>query len=97
MGEMVGIPEKTAYKPLNAPEPLVVKENVSGLPIKIGKGNLAVAAVEDRWRIDDEWWRQDPVSRMYYAIVLGNGWRMVIFKDLITGVWYHQTIGITHQ
>jgi len=52
---MVGIPEKTAYKPLNAPEPLVVKENVSGLPIKIGKGNLAVAAVEDRWRIDDEW------------------------------------------
>jgi len=50
-------------------------------------------SIEDRWRIDDEWWRIETVSHMYFSIVLDNGMRMVIFKDLIKNSWYQQTIG----
>jgi len=50
-----------------------------------------VAAIEDRWRIDDEWWRREPVSRLYYAIVLQSGQRLVVYKDLTAGRWFRQS------
>ena len=93
---MVNISEKAAYQPLNAPEPILVKENIAGLPTRVGKGNLTVVSVEDKWRIDDEWWRLEPISRMYYVVVFNNGLHMVVYKDLIGGQWYRQTIGATH-
>ncbi len=83
-------PEITSVKPLYKPEPLPVKEDPSGSPVRVGKGRLLVTAVDDRWRIDDEWWRQDPVSRMYYALILENGERLVVYKDLIAEKWYQQ-------
>jgi hypothetical protein len=46
--------------------------------------------IEDRWRIDDEWWRAEPVSRLYYNVLLVSGQRLVLYKDLITGDWYEQ-------
>ncbi len=88
--------DTTPYKLLNTPELLPVKEDATGHPINVGRGNLPVAGIEDRWRIDDEWWRTEAVSRMYYAVVLKNGMRMVIYKDLISHHWYRQTIGKTY-
>ncbi len=49
-----------------------------------------VSVIDDRWRIDDEWWRSEPLSRLYYAVLLTSGQRLVIYKDLITGQWYKQ-------
>jgi len=51
----------------------------------------AVAAIEDCWRIDDEWWRDKPLSRMYFALLLVSGQRLVIYKDLNTEDWYRQS------
>jgi hypothetical protein len=90
------ISENTAYKLLNMPEQLMVLENSTVKPIRVGKGNLIVTDIEDKWRIDDEWWRIEPISRIYHSISLDNGMRMVIYKDLITGRWYRQTIGKEH-
>ena len=87
------IPTNIAYKPLNMPEQLVVREDSTGKPIRVGKGYLIVADIEDKWRIDDEWWRTEPISSMYYSISLNNGMRLIIYKDLIKGHWYRQTIG----
>jgi hypothetical protein len=42
------------------------------------------------WRIDDEWWRAEPVSRRYYNVLLTSGQRLVLYKDIITGNWYEQ-------
>jgi hypothetical protein len=42
------------YRLLNTPEPLPVKEDAKGQPMRVGRGNLTVAGIEDRWRIDDE-------------------------------------------
>ncbi len=78
-------------KPVNQPEPLKVVANISGHPVALWTGRRQlVQVVEDRWRIDDEWWRHETVSRMYYSVRLVSGLKLVIFKDLIGGEWYRQ-------
>jgi hypothetical protein len=73
-----------ASKPLNQPESVCVEENSSGMPSAVKlKQRHSIVAIEDCWRIDDEWWRDEPVSRIYYAVILGSGRRMVLCKDLI--------------
>jgi hypothetical protein len=49
-----------------------------------------VASIEDRWRIDDEWWRKE-ISRMYFDVILEDGQRLTVFHDLIADAWYLQT------
>lgn len=81
-----------AGKPVNTPEPVDVVEDAAGLPAAIKlEHRQKVTAVEDRWRIDDEWWRIKPVSRLYYNVLLASGQRMVIYKDLTDNGWYRQT------
>jgi hypothetical protein len=79
-------------KPVNLPEPLVVEEDTAGWPLAVMLGRrLIVSAIEDVWRLDDEWWRARALSRMYYAVILGNGRRLTLYRDLIDGRWYHQS------
>jgi hypothetical protein len=80
-----------ASKPVNTPEPVRVEENASGLPLAVRlKRRLRVMTIEDRWRIDDEWWRAGPVSRFYYNVLLASGDRWILYKDLVSGEWYRQ-------
>jgi hypothetical protein len=80
-----------AYKPVNEPEALKVEEDAAGLPVAVRiKRRQSVMTIEDRWRIDDEWWRAEPVSRLYYNVLLASGQRLVLYKDLIKGDWYEQ-------
>jgi hypothetical protein len=80
-----------AAKPVNTPEPVRVEEDASGQPFALRtKRRQAIAAVEDRWRIDDEWWRAGEVSRLYYAVRLASGQRLVLYQDLSRGGWYRQ-------
>jgi hypothetical protein len=88
-------PGKTLHadtgKPVNTPEALKVEEDAAGLPIAVQlKRRQAVISIEDRWRIDDEWWRAAPVSRLYYNVLLASGQRLVLYKDLVSGGWYEQ-------
>ena len=79
------------YRSVNLPEPVEVKEDNSGLPlaVKIPR-RQAITAIEDRWRIDDEWWRREPVSRLYYSVRLASEHRLVLYKDIINNRWYRQ-------
>lgn len=79
------------YKPVNAPAALKIEEDALGLPLAIKlKRRQAVTSIEDRWRIDDEWWRTEPVARLYYNVLLNSGQRLVLYKDLVGGGWYEQ-------
>jgi hypothetical protein len=49
-----------------------------------------VARTADRWRIDDEWWRERPLSRTYYRVLLEDGQPLTLFRDDVTGQWYEQ-------
>jgi hypothetical protein len=80
-----------AYKPVNTPEALRVEEDAAGLPVAVRmKRRQAVMTIEDRWRLDDEWWRAGAISRLYYNVLLVSGQRLVLYKDLVTGEWYRQ-------
>jgi hypothetical protein len=75
-------------KPVNLPEPLSVEEDAAGLPTAVKlKRRQAIITVEDRWRIDDEWWRSETVSWLYYTVILATGQRMVLSKNLIDKCW----------
>lgn len=80
-----------AHQSVNLPEPVVVEVDAAGhLAALKMRRRQPIVAIEDRWRIDDEWWRKEPVSRLYYAVRLGSGQRLVVYRDLTTDRWYRQ-------
>jgi hypothetical protein len=85
-------PRTDTIKPVNLPEPVHVQEGPDGIPVALKtKRRQAITAIEDRWRIDDEWWRSESVSRLYYAVTLDSGQRLVLSKNLIDNRWYRQS------
>ena len=79
-------------KSVNTPQALTVEESAAGMPaaVRQQKVRQAVISIEDRWRLDDEWWRAQPISRLYYNVLLASGQRLVLYKDLVNGGWYEQ-------
>ena len=66
---------------------------IEGLRAVLSKGRWRqVLEALDTWRIDDEWWRKEPVSRLYYRVVLEDGTMAGLFKDLVSGDWYSQRV-----
>ena len=82
-----------SIRSLRAPIHLKVEVGDDGLPGTVVLGNLPlrVTAVQDRWRIDDEWWRPSPVSRVYHHLVLEDGRTLTVFEDQVTSRWYQQS------
>jgi hypothetical protein len=79
------------YRPVNVPESVKVEEDASGIPLAVReKRRQTTVTIDGRWRIDDEWWRAEPISRLYYNVLLASGQRLVLYKDLVTGDWYQQ-------
>ena len=81
-------------RPLNRARPIRVEADESDEPqaVVLGSERLTVAAVQDRWRIDDEWWRKE-VSRLYFSLLLEDGRTLTIYRDLVTGRWFQQNYG----
>ena len=53
------------YRPVNTPKPVNVEEDTTGQPVALKKKRRqAIDSIDDRWRIDDEWWRPEPVARL---------------------------------
>jgi hypothetical protein len=63
----------------------------AGLRTGLSKGRWRkILEVLDTWRIEDEWWRKQPVSRLYYRVILEDGTIVGLFKDLVSSDWYSQ-------
>jgi hypothetical protein len=73
--------------PLGVPVPIRVRMDAAGDPVEVLR--LPIAAIRERWRIDDEWWRR-PISRLYYEVVLENGRLLILYRDLVEGGWWRQ-------
>jgi hypothetical protein len=78
---------------LNRPRPLRVEAGGDGRPVAVHlpSGRFGVEVVLERWRIDDEWWRQRPVSRLYYRLALADGRTVTVYRDSANREWYRQT------
>ncbi len=84
-----------AVRALNLPRPVGVKAKSNGVPVEVrlGKAWRKVIKVQDRWRIEDEWWREKPVARLYWQVLLDGGQKATLFQDLSTGQWHEQRYG----
>ena len=69
-------------RPLNNPVPAEVDTSDEGFPLTVNR--VCVASVVSRWRIDDEWWRETLIARLYYNVLLEDGQDLTIFLDLRT-------------
>ena len=90
--------KKTGFstsRPLNLPRDVYVLGSLENLPYQIGREphNYRVEKIQDMWRIDDEWWREERVSRTYFQLLMQNGQSMIVFHDDVNGTWYWQRYG----
>lgn len=92
--------EGRKLRPLHTPSPVSVRTDDRGRPTAVRAKDTAareavsgrlleVVGIREVWRIDDEWWRE-PISRLYFEVVLENGGRAVLYRDLVDGGWYQQ-------
>jgi hypothetical protein len=42
---------------------------------------LAVEQVEEVWRIGEAWWRETPIGRTYYRVIVDGGRTVTLFRD----------------
>jgi hypothetical protein len=78
--------------PLHAPRALAVGAEVGpDGPVPrwvVWRGQRRrVAAIDEEWRVDDEWWR-DEISRHYFVVRLDDERRLTLFLDRLGGTWW---------
>ena len=80
---------------LNTPRKVQVRAGAGGVPSALLRNRawLPVVEVLDRYRTDDRWWTDEPVSRSYYELLLEDGRTVTVFHDLICGSWHDQCYG----
>ncbi len=101
------------FRSLNLPVPIQVVEDGAERPLSVTlpparsrrmaqEGRSLAAAslvvIDDLWQVDDEWWRERPISRRYYQVTTQdlatqNERRLTIFRDQLNGSWYWQKGG----
>ncbi len=93
---MVQTPRETArprgIRRLNVPRSIEVQTDPSSrLPTALREREGEwdrIAALEDFWRVEDEWWREAPLARTYYQAYLDDGRPLTFFLDEMTGKWH---------
>jgi hypothetical protein len=85
-------PNSESFRPLNPPIPIEVRETGHQTPRAINiKGRWRkVVSIVDVCNLDEEWWREKPIVRMYYRVILENETQITVFRDMLDGAWYRQ-------
>lgn len=73
---------------LYAPEPVAVETGPGGAP-RLVEG-VGVAAMRERWAVDDRWWIAERLRREYFELALVDGRSAVVFRCALNGRWYRQ-------
>ena len=93
------------FRSMNLPVPIEVVEDGAERPVSITlpparfsrltkKGrSLIIASIDDLWQVDDEWWRERPISRRYYQVTTQDDRRLTIFRDQLNAQWHWQRGG----
>ena len=91
MSTQTSAPDTQLLQPLNRPRQIAVEaEEDTPSAVHLSGGQIAVESVVEIWRIDDEWWREKPVSRTYWRVVLEDGRVVDVYRDLASGKWWRQ-------
>jgi hypothetical protein len=94
----------TRVRRLNEPVPADVRLGADGRPARVawrerrdprgrGRGRRELERVEcvlDTWCVDDSWWSEQPVRRLYHEVQLEGGVRLVVCWDMVAACWLAQ-------
>lgn len=89
----------SALKPIGLPRPVEVRTDEHGRPVAVApaatvRGQrsalLLVESIEEAWRVGDEWWREAPLERTYYLLLLEGGRPITVFHDGVFNAWFEQ-------
>ena len=85
-------PDPRRIRRLKSPGAIEVEVNAEGVPDRLRlQGRWQdVGLVRSPWRIDQHWWRAEPVSRLYYRLAPQDGPPLTIYRDLVTATWARQ-------
>ncbi len=97
--------QEVQFRSLNLPVPIGVVEDGAERPVAISlpptrsgrftQGrSFTVTSINDLWQVDDEWWREHPISRRYYQVTTQDERRLTIFRDQLNGSWHWQKGGV---
>ena len=77
-------------RPLNRPRPCQVTTE-RGVPTEIieGSRHYPVERVQDRWQLNDEWWR-NVIDRHYFELVMADGRIRTVYHDRQQNTWFEQ-------
>ena len=80
-----------AVRAVGGPRPIWVQTDAMGQPVAVQRRGwprpVAVARVQDRWMVQDEWWREHPIGRFYHTLLLENGLLVEAYYDMTTERW----------
>jgi hypothetical protein len=94
---MVGHPGEPArshrIRRLNLPQPIAVRTEAGNAPCAVLTGQTwqPVQLARDPWRIDQYWWHEAAISRLYYPLVTEDGVLLTVFHDLLDDAWFQQS------
>ena len=93
---MVGNTGRTAdtrrVRRLKSPRAIELETDARGAPIRLRLGGIwrDVSLVRRPWRIDQHWWRGNPVKRLYYRVEPADGPPLTVYQDAAGGGWFRQ-------
>ncbi len=93
---MVGNTRATAItrriRRLKTPRSVEVEASEEGGPLRLRLGNAwrAVSLARRLWRVEQHWWRGEPVQRDYYRVAPEDRPPLTIYRDLVSGQWFRQ-------
>jgi CO dehydrogenase/acetyl-CoA synthase delta subunit len=65
-----------------------VRVGGAGAPVRVD--GQTVEHVRESWLLEDRWWTPQPMRRRYWELVTDTGRNTIIFRDLLSGIWYRQ-------
>ena len=75
---------------INTPRFILVKEREDKAPLLLEYEGIKykISSIEDYWLVKDRWWTDNPIYRSYYRVTTVDQDIFVIYKDLVTNIWY---------
>jgi hypothetical protein len=76
------------------PRKVHVQADDRGEPSRLAwRGRWEPVRVSNRWRLEDDWWRQGgEIVRAYYKVRTASATVCVLFRDEVSGDWYLEKI-----
>jgi hypothetical protein len=74
---------------LKSPHALEVESSADGTPVRLylKHGWRQVQTMRSPWRIDQHWWRSEPVQRTYYRLMVEDEPPVTVYYDELTQTW----------